>query len=64
MIDAKLAEYQITRDGHGVEACGIDAATYQNPVGAEQGSRPGDPGADGRRDHNSALPVEAGPLFG
>ena len=35
-IDAKLAEYQITRDGHGVEACGIDAATYQNPVGAEQ----------------------------
>ena len=36
MVDAKLAEYQITRDGHGVEACGIDAATYQNPVGAEQ----------------------------
>jgi hypothetical protein len=36
MVDAKLGEYQITRDGHGLEACGIDAATYQNPVSAEQ----------------------------
>lgn len=35
-VEAKLSEYQITRDGHGVEACGIDAATYQNPVSAEQ----------------------------
>ncbi len=34
--DAKLSEYQITRDGHGVESCGIDADTYQNPVRAEQ----------------------------
>ena len=36
MVDAKLGEYQITHDGHGVESCGIDATTYQNPVNAEQ----------------------------
>ena len=36
MVDAKLSEYQITRDGHGVESCGIDEDTYQNPVSAEQ----------------------------
>jgi len=36
LVEAKLSEYQITRDGHGVESCGIDATTYQNPVDAEQ----------------------------
>jgi uncharacterized protein YkwD len=36
LVDAKLSEYQITRDGQGVEACGIDATNYQNPVNAEQ----------------------------
>ncbi len=36
MVDAKLSEFQITRDGHGVESCGIDATNYQNPVSAEQ----------------------------
>jgi uncharacterized protein YkwD len=36
MVPAKLSEYQITRDGHGVESCGIDASSYQNPVSAEQ----------------------------
>ena len=36
LVDARLSEYQITRDGHGVEACGVDADTYQNPVSAEQ----------------------------
>ena len=35
-VDAKLSDYQITREGHGMEACGIDAATYQNPVSAEE----------------------------
>ena len=36
MVDAKLSEYQLMRDGHGVESCGVDADTYQNPVAAEQ----------------------------
>lgn len=36
MVDAKLSEYQITRDGHGVESCGVDGTNYQNPVSAEQ----------------------------
>ncbi len=36
LVEAKLSEYQITREGHGVESCGIDATTYQNPVDAEQ----------------------------
>lgn len=36
MVDAKLSDYQITRDGHRVEACGIDATNYQNPVKADQ----------------------------
>jgi uncharacterized protein YkwD len=36
MVEAKLSEYQITRDGQGVESCGIDATTYQNPVNADQ----------------------------
>jgi hypothetical protein len=36
LVDAKLSEYQITHDGHGVESCGIDATTYQNPVNADQ----------------------------
>ncbi len=36
MVEAKLSDYQITRDGHGVESCGIDAMSYQNPVNAEQ----------------------------
>ena len=35
-VDAKLSEYQLTRDGHGMEACGVDADTYQNPVASEQ----------------------------
>jgi uncharacterized protein YkwD len=35
-VHVKLSEYQITRDGHGVQSCGIDADTYQNPVSAEQ----------------------------
>ena len=36
MVEAKLADYSITREGHGVEACGFDATTYQNPVAGEQ----------------------------
>ena len=36
MVDAKLADYSITRDGHGVESCAIDATNYQNPIAAEQ----------------------------
>jgi hypothetical protein len=36
LIAAKLSEYQITRDGHGVESCGIDATNYQNPVSGDQ----------------------------
>ena len=35
-VEAKLSDYQITRDGHSVESCGIDATSYQNPVNAEQ----------------------------
>jgi len=36
MVEANLADYSITREGHAVEACGIDATTYQNPVASEQ----------------------------
>jgi len=36
MVEAKMADYSITREGHGVESCGIDATTYQNPVASEQ----------------------------
>ena len=36
MVAAKLTEYQILREGKDVEACGIDALSYENPVGADE----------------------------
>ena len=36
MVDAKLSEYQIAREGHAIEACAVDADTYKNPIAAEQ----------------------------
>jgi uncharacterized protein YkwD len=56
-VDAKLSDYQITRDGHGMEACGIDAATYQNPVSAEQ-----ERGREVLRDLGAAVIIPRYPL--
>lgn len=36
IITAQLSAYSIVRDGEALEACGIDASSYRNPVPAEQ----------------------------
>lgn len=36
MVDAALSGYSISRDGVVLEACGIDASNYNNPVSSER----------------------------
>ncbi len=36
VIDASLSAYSIARDGVPLQACGIDASNYRNPVASEQ----------------------------